>query len=72
MDSSHGEKGLLCPGRKPFSQGLGDVGSTRSWGGPAGPQEGSDEVPDRPVETQKTPSLHSCGCLVHSPSSNQL
>lgn len=32
MDGSHGEMGLLCPGRKPFSQGLGNMGRTRSRG----------------------------------------
>ena len=32
MDGSHREMGLLCPGRKPLSQGLGNMGRTRSRG----------------------------------------
>lgn len=32
MNGSHREMGLLCPGRKPLSQGLGNMGRTRSRG----------------------------------------
>lgn len=59
-------------GESPFLRGWGMWGEQGAGGRLARPQEGSDEVPDRPVETQKTPSVHSCGCLVHSSSSAQL
>ena len=44
-------------GESPFLRGWGMWGEQGAGGRLARPQEGSDEIPDRPVETQKTPSL---------------